>query len=281
LSKKLEGAKIHFRRAFISQFGVLFKDKKTAFVTAIIIVFLSIIAGWIPDGLNEIVSALWFKEGNLTRGLFLLLSAVSTLFILSLWAYKSSGNLDYEIFSDEPNQKKVLIVFLSSFRGNSDTRKMLRSLIAKVRSLNSLEEKLEEVGSSSFKSWKMPLKAIDFHVPKLEKLIVITSPESSTYFPEFRHLVEAVFGEDIDITERKSSSFEDVRESFEIIKGIYEELSGRYKDRDIIVDITGGQKPVSIAGALITSHYPERKFQYVSTNDYSVKTYDVRLVSGD
>ena len=281
MSKRLEGAKIHFRRAFISQFGFLFKDKKTAFVTAIIIAFLSIIAGWIPDGLSEIVSALYFKDGNLARGIFLLFSAVLTLFILSFWAYKSSGNLDYEIFSDEPNKKKVLIVFLSSFTGNSDTRKLLKFLIAKVQNLNDLEEKLKEVGNSSFKKWKMPLKAIDFHVPKLEKLVVITSPESSSYFPEFRQLVEAIFGEDMDITERKSSSFEDVRELFEIIKGIYEELSGRYKDRDIIVDITGGQKPVSIAGALITSRYPERKFQYVSTNDYSVKTYDVRLVSGD
>jgi len=271
LSKRLEGAKIHFRRAFISQFGFLFKDKKTAFVTAIIIAFLSIIAGWIPDGLSEIVSALYFKDGNLARGIFLLFSAVLTLFILSFWAYKSSGNLDYEIFSDEPNKKKVLIVFLSSFTGNSDTRKLLKFLIAKVQNLNDLEEKLKEVGNSSFKKWKMPLKAIDFHVPKLEKLVVITSPESSSYFPEFRQLVEAIFGEDMDITERKSSSFEDVRELFEIIKGIYEELSGRYKDRDIIVDITGGQKPVSIAGALITSHYPERKFQYVSTNDIPLK----------
>ncbi len=45
----------------------------------------------------------------------------------------------------------------------------------------------------------------------------------------------------------------------------------------MIIDVTGGQKPTSIAGALMTLYY-DREFQYVSTQNYKVKSYDVRPI---
>ena len=47
------------------------------------------------------------------------------------------------------------------------------------------------------------------------------------------------------------------------------------KGKEIIIDITGGQKLVSIVGALQTL-IKDREFQYVSTSDYNVKSFDIR-----
>jgi len=69
----------------------------------------------------------------------------------------------------------------------------------------------------------------------------------------------------------------------------YEQLAGRLKllfheeSRsgrplgEIVVDVTGGQKPTSIAGAAMTLTHPELVFQYVSTQppDYQVTEYDL------
>jgi hypothetical protein len=119
-------------------------------------------------------------------------------------------------------------------------------------------------------------------LPKLEKIIVITSPNSSKKFNQFRLLVETIFNEKLNFVEKKADDFESVKHIFNLIRKVFEELGKEnYKDKDIIIDVTGGTKPVSIAGALTTSYYPSREFQYISNVDYSVKSYDVRLISRD
>ena len=47
----------------------------------------------------------------------------------------------------------------------------------------------------------------------------------------------------------------------------------------MIVDITGGQKVTTVAGAVI-SIIEGRRFQYVSTHDYKVRTYDIAYENG-
>jgi len=45
-------------------------------------------------------------------------------------------------------------------------------------------------------------------------------------------------------------------------------------DQDILIDITGGQKPASVAGAVVALGV-NRRIQYVSMHDYRVRVYDV------
>jgi hypothetical protein len=47
-----------------------------------------------------------------------------------------------------------------------------------------------------------------------------------------------------------------------------------FPDKDILVDVTGGQKVPTVAGAVVALA-EGRRFQYVSTHDYLVRTYDV------
>jgi hypothetical protein len=46
------------------------------------------------------------------------------------------------------------------------------------------------------------------------------------------------------------------------------------KDYDTMVDITGGQEVPTVAGAAVALG-EGRRFQYVSTRDYKVRTYDI------
>jgi len=47
------------------------------------------------------------------------------------------------------------------------------------------------------------------------------------------------------------------------------------RDRDIVVDVTGGPKVATAAGAAVTIG-AERRFQYVNTLDYRVLSFDIR-----
>ncbi len=50
-------------------------------------------------------------------------------------------------------------------------------------------------------------------------------------------------------------------------------------EEDIIIDVTGGQKTTSIAGAVITLN-SQVSFQYVQTNEpYKIMAYDVMIHS--
>ena len=53
--------------------------------------------------------------------------------------------------------------------------------------------------------------------------------------------------------------------------------SKEYAEKDIMIDITGGQKPTSIVGAAMTFNL-KIKAQYVQTNKpWGVRSYDVVL----
>ncbi len=279
---RLNKSAVHLKRAFVSQFGVFFKDGKTAIFTVFVFLFLSLSAGWIPDGLSEIISAGFFHDGNLERGVVLFVSGFLILVFLAFLGYRYSARTQYDVFENSPDRKQVLVPFLSTARGDEKT---ILEDIEKLRELSSVEEKIERVNElPSIKSWRMPLEAIKYHRPKLKKVVVIASEKSSKHFGSFKELVKEVFGEDVSsmLVERRVESFEDIKGLFDTLNKIYEELrEDHFRDRDVIIDITGGQKTSSIAAAFMTAYYNDREFEYVSTEDYTVKSYDVRVITDD
>ncbi len=81
----------------------------------------------------------------------------------------------------------------------------------------------------------------------------------------------------ISIIEYKKGGidFQDVKEIFNTIEEIYRELAQEdIKEKEIIVDVTGGQVPTSIGAAMATLSRG-RQFQYVSTKDKSIILYDI------
>ena len=99
----------------------------------------------------------------------------------------------------------------------------------------------------------MPFRAIDYHKETIAK-----------------------------ITEIKSAGdFEKAKNVYDFLENTYEELKKEgFKEDDIVFDVTGGQKVIAIAGAMFAIPN-DRHLQYVSTNDYSVKHYDLTYIKNE
>jgi hypothetical protein len=143
-------------------------------------------------------------------------------------------------------------------------------------------------------SWRMPLEAIGWHVGRLKKIVIIPScddpldpkKKDGTFrnltdwrlllnwflpFPErieIRDVTEPPFNRPVGV------DFEKLQELFDVLEEIIRWLNeGGTKDYEIMIDITGGQKVPGVAGAAVALG-EGRRFQYVSTRDYRVHSYD-------
>ena len=83
------------------------------------------------------------------------------------------------------------------------------------------------------------------------------------------------------VNEQYINDFEDAKSVYEFLENIYNELKKEdFKENDIVFDVTGGQKAVSIAGAMFAIPN-DRHLQYVSTSDYTVKHYDLTYMQNE
>ena len=115
----------------------------------------------------------------------------------------------------------------------------------------------------------MPLKAIDYHKQELEKIIIVCSEQSFGNKDKFLKCVQNLFGKRLAdiVNEQYINDFEDAKSVYEFLENIYNELKKEdFKENDIVFDVTGGQKAVSIAGAMFAIPN-DKHLQYVSTND--------------
>jgi hypothetical protein len=172
-----------------------------------------------------------------------------------------------EPYQSFPNKKKNLILFLSALNENSPDPSQIKTF--------SDFDKIKI-------PWQMPVIAINYHLPVLENVFVVLSEKSKNNFEDFKDLVNRLFPDKniniIPIGKEKDINFENFEDVNNILENVYNDLKEKYhaKDRDIILDVTSGQKIISIVGAMQTLLTPDREFQYVSTSDYQVKSFDVR-----
>lgn len=152
--------------------------------------------------------------------------------------------------------------------------------------------------------WRMAIEAIACHMPRLQYVVVIGSATLDTRVgaqegtahrvPRFVELIHALEGGESLCIESLSESmakvpggdawaerwsdgvnFEDVHALLEAIEAAYQALQSRgLAGYEIGVDVTGGQKTTTIAGAIATLAIG-RHCQYVSTHDHTVKSFDV------
>jgi hypothetical protein len=136
----------------------------------------------------------------------------------------------------------------------------------------------------------MPLTAIDYHRSRLEKLVVIASadvgagdqldPGSWRHLDLFKKAVTRLGLEPDSLILLpqdfpRGVRFENAGDLVDAVDQAYTQLQGLgIRDREVLIDITGGQKICTVAGAA-GALADNRLFQYVSTHDYSVHSYDV------
>ena len=146
---------------------------------------------------------------------------------------------------------------------------------------------------ASFKrrNWRMPITAIGyqylFELPRLSKIIVIASKDScqgkgsgsARQFGFFKDRVEALCkAAEVELPEVKCLQPEGIDfEDCDAISRAVQEAKEYFREQkigDYLVDITSGTALCSSTGAALTLDESEA-FQYVSTNDYSVRKFDL------
>lgn len=197
-----------------------------------------------------------------------------------LWVFvtirRSFARQNIAVDKQPSEQVKHLGIFLSKMKEH-DIKKIIES-----------PEWVKDENSNL--SWEMPYLAIDYH-QELRDVFVITSsdskkgtqiiPGTTHLFPAFREFVQRAFpGRQINVVEFSPGGidFEDVEKVFNRIEDFYKQ-SG-IKPKDVLVDITGGQKTNSIAGGIATLAMG-RRFQYISTVTKKVESYDVGYFPGE
>jgi hypothetical protein len=128
-------------------------------------------------------------------------------------------------------------------------------------------------------SWEQLLRAIREHLPRVQRVILIgSSGGTAASFDACRQMIVHYFPSlDPASIQPRVASFEALDDLLSVYGRIIGEEAAR--KREIMIDVTGGTKVVSIAAAMVTLEHPEIEFQYVETEgDKRVRSFNV--VSG-
>jgi hypothetical protein len=135
-------------------------------------------------------------------------------------------------------------------------------------------------------NWRQLLRGVRLHRDELKIVYIIGSHDSGGKDGSFksRNYAQMLFEHYFPSADircyHKPVNFEKFDDLAGCLTKIIEELKmANYRDRDIVIDVTGGQKTTSIAGAVVTLN-KKVTFQYVQTNiPFDVLTYDVEYLS--
>jgi hypothetical protein len=234
----------------------------------VIVVVIVLIFAWIPDGIYLIFKH--FLRNDLFIGMLMLIFSIAILIFLYLFAKRElRKRVKYRVEETAKRDFKILVLFLS--------REKDPERYEEIKSLEDLRRVSED--KNQHLRWEMPIIAINEYKKSLKKIVVIPSQQSYEQFSHFKDLVVRIFGDGVVVDVKREVDFEKIEDIQEVIEEIYESFKREgFKNADIVIDITGGQKPVSIAGAAATIIYPDRYFQYVSTVTKEVKVFNMNSV---
>lgn len=254
------------QKIVVSLLGSSLLGYKTFFIIAGVLLFFA----WLPDGMSSLLDKIFggeilewsFKDGTM---LVQILGSILIFWIIRRIISKSIPNVDIEI-NDKPKVAKALVLFLSP-----NTTKV-EELI-----------KFKRLEDFKLNNYFMPLTAIEYHKDGLKKLIIACSEKSIVDTDKFLKCLQNIFGDNFRriVTIKAIGNFEKAKNVYDFLENTYNELKkDGFKEDDIVFDVTGGQKAVSIAGAMFAIPN-DRHLQYVSTSDYTVKHYDLTYMQNE
>ena len=258
--------KRNFQKIIVSLLGSSLLGYRAFFIIAGVLLFFA----WLPDGMSSLLDKIFggeilkwsAKDGTMAVQI---LGSIAIFCAIKHIIPKSVPNVDIDI-NDRPKKAKALVLFLSyNWEANNSLKLM----------------KIEEFGEKN--NYRMPLTAIDYHKDKLEKIIIACSEKSHGDRDKFLKCVQNLFGKELaDMANvRYIKNFEDAKSVYKFLESLYRQLKQEgFMEDDIVFDVTGGQKAISIAGAMFAIPN-DRHLQYVSTSDYTVKHYDLTYMQNE
>lgn len=254
-------------------------------ISALLTLFLSGMAG---NAMYELLCNVWFPVWAKNKG-FVALSVVSALavsFLILFYnrrAFQGVRSLKHEICK-KPHP--CLVIFLSPPGRAVFTDKTFSITLDGKKLLNTLDEDINLLDGTRW-PWQQMLRGLRPHGKgdTLKHVYLIGSLTTSiagsydslihaeqmikNYFP---HVKVETYSEPVH--------FENFDDIVDVLTDVIRALTRHgYKEKQIIVDVTGGQKITSIAGAVVTFNSGVT-FQYVQTDQpYDVLKYDVVVES--
>ena len=258
--------KRNFQKIVVSLLGSSLLGYRAFFIIAGVLLFFA----WLPDGMSSLLDKIFggeilkwsAKDGTMAVQI---LGSIAIFGIIKRIIPKDIPNVDICI-NDRPKRAKVLVLFLSE--NNSGIEEILKF------------KTIDEYGRNNY---RMPLKAIDYHKQRLKKIVIACSEKSHGDRDKFLKCVQNLFGKELaDMANvRYIKNFEDAKSVYKFLESIYSQLKQEgFTEDDIVFDVTGGQKAISIAGAMFAIPN-DRHLQYVSTSDYTVKHYDLTYMQNE
>lgn len=289
MKKTKRKAKTH--SALKRSISQIFGSTHLTYWHALYILLFFISLQWLPEILSYIfrlfgeieIAGIKLKVELLIKTIIILLS-FSIIFIF----YRKYIMHREIIVEQEENPKpvKVLLLFLSPI-GPANIRHARQEKIESLtenRNSHLIDELKKEIEHSW--SWAMPIKAIEHHKNRLEKLYIVPSHETYQDFEYFKKLLKLIFPEnsfEIHLFPRhkKGIDFFNIEEVFNTVKEFINEIKKmKIKDNDILIDITGGTVPVSVGSAIAVS-IMGKNAQYVLTTTKKVITYNITYLEDE
>ena len=253
--------KRNFQKIVVSLLGSSLLGYRAFFIIAGVLLFFA----WLPDGMSSLLDKIFggeilkwsAKDGTMAVQI---LGSIVIFGVIKRIIPKDVPNVDIDI-NDRPKRAKVLVLFLSE--NNSGIEEILKF------------KTIDEYGRQ--------LKAIDYHKQRLKKIIVACSEKSHGDRDKFLKCVQNLFGKELAdmVNMRYIKNFEDAKSVYKFLESVYNQLKQEgFMEDDVVFDVTGGQKVVSIAGAMFAIPN-DRHLQYVSTSDYTVRHYDLTYIQNE
>ena len=239
--------------------NVLFTSTLLTIALTVILPVLKFYPNWEVDNILPIVQLF------LSAGIF-----------ISSWLYIKELDINLSVKKVEPKDVKGLVMFLSYWEG------IPKSLFKELCRFKNPHDFYDYLKSNKIRCpWEMQLRLIEKYSATLKFIYVIGSKSSHKQICDFEMVVNRFFPNIEIIRHPEPIDFEELEENINALKGAFEKLKEkRLKDKQIIIDTTGGQKIQSIAGAFYSSTY-DRYFAYVSTNTKDIKVFDVIMGEGE
>lgn len=270
----------------IAQLNFLFGSYKTSAIT-VVIAFMFLFS-WVTSASYDWL-VLFFKqtyhldEWQIYAGFIGIF--IVFLLVLVFGVSHSLSKLKVIVKQDNPPAKiEGLILYLSPFKkgATADEAQQLAEQLSTYEGMLKDEAfRAEHLNNS----WRMPFEAIAYHLVDLQYIVVVVSKETHALLPAFSKILYQLLPDenqtlklihvgDIDQDYAQGVSFEGMAALVGATHVAYEFLLSKMRNHHILIDITGGQKTTAIAGSAVALE-AGRQFQYISTHDYQVRTYDV------
>jgi len=239
--------------------GALFGTKQLSFKNFLFVLAVVFFIAWLPDGIINL-----FVQQKTWVGMM----QIGVSLGIGLWirevineaARKARSPLGVD--TQEAKGAKGLVLFLSDKKGEEGLRNSVFEVVS---------------------NRKMPLCALWAHRESLERVLVVASEKSikerDDFLEEVRHYMPKLV-EKIVFLEEHGGDFSDAEMIYALLEKTFLKIEKEMKirPRDVVIDVTGGSKIVSIAGAIFALPM-DRQMQYVD-GDGKARVYDMCYKEG-